>query len=364
MVVEGAGEVFKKRYWEVLNMMAARPGRAKLWVTDVHKLDQPFLDEMKANRNVAFVDKSDASEFRNYERLTADVVFILTGDAYHLRTAEKWLGEVEWEKRAAAIFMEKPYDRHVGEAELFYERFLKTRDESSTLLIPFDHYLGRLDEFVKNKQRLMSLVGDIQEIRFDMTEPWAVEESRKDSVKLGMIFDMFCHQVAVVSEILDIGKLKFEEVLAARHENSPIGEADTFAYLDCLIPDHAGHAIPVRGSIGKGVGDKESKYFFIHGEAADLILDISKRRKIVLAREESELDLYEIHDGHRSILNELFEGDYIEHPVGALSNGRALTILKKISEARSLASERQLPTYKVSEQKDDILKKLGVSFGK
>lgn len=358
IVVEGAGDVFWKKYWEDLSMMAARPGRAKLWVTDLHALDQPLMSKMKAC-NVAFVDKSQDNDLRLYERLTADVVFILTGDAVHLRTAGRWLGELEWGKRAAAIFMEKPYDRHVGEAEPFYEKLLRTRDESSTLFIPFDHYLGRVHEFVKNKHQLLPLVGRIQEIRFGMTEPNGVEESRKDSVKLGMIFDMFCHQLAILSELFDIGNIRFEKVLAAKHEGSPIGDADTFAYLDCFVPDSTGAPVPVRGCVGKGVGEKEHKYFFIRGEAADLDLDISQK-KIVLVRDKTKVPLYEIHDGHRVILRQLFEENYLESPIGALSHRTSLKVLKKISEAKSLAGERSLLVYKVGEQKDDILKRLSV----
>ena len=356
VAIEGAGDVFENYYWEHLKKYRAEK-QAKFWITDVKK--PRIYKQIKRD----FMNKRIIEDFMVYNNISPDIVFILVPDRIHLATVERWIGEEEWIGRANTIFIEKPYDRYLEDAIQFQKFFFESGNKRS-IIFCFDHYLVKIHDFIENKKQVLDIIGgSINNITFNMLEPGPIKKSRAESVVKGMIFDMFCHQLALISTVLNIETLSYIKVQGAKYENSPIGDNETFASLDFILSDHElEKTITVSGHIGKGVGKEEQKYMILEGSSGFIIFDFIGKKILISVNGKQPEEKFIIRDAYNFFIETLFNGEYMKRPVGALSHKNSLLILRKLESAREIIQEqirkKPLVTYEVGTKLEKIMDKI------
>ena len=389
VVCIGAGDAFISRYWPTLRREASGRKRLQLTVADVDELEKlaanrvekaeqsddkraatdlralynQLIEDVKDGSPVKYVNLNNPEDESWYNHLRADIVFILVPDAMHISKAETWL------KRSSLIFIEKPYNRDVREAQEF-EKDLRTMvdhmggDLPVTWVCPFDHYLAKIFHYDAKKARdqLFERIGALSRVEFEILESGPIESWRAPSLEAGMIYDLFSHVLAMISAELNLSSFRFNrirEIKVAQHQDCPSPvTSETFAYFDFDLLDYEGKRIRVTGSVGKGVGSSDEKFLNFVGERGLIKCDLgpSSLNGIQIAEGKSgkEKPLYEVGHGHSEFLKTLLEGRYLEEPVGGLTGEIAIEILRILAAIRDRVPSK-ISKHKIGMEKRDIL---------
>jgi len=259
--------------------------------------------------------------------------------------------------------VEKPYNREFDEAEEFEDLLNAMANQSgghvpTTWVCPFDHYLAKIAEYVFNREKpflshsmggLIERIGGLIRIEFAILEAGPVEEWRRESLQAGMIYDLFSHVLAMLYVEVDLSTFSYfrvNRIAVARHENATAeGErqrfgGDTFAYFDFVLSTYSGRSVSIRGSVGKGVGERDEKYLTFIGETGWIKCDLTPHgSKHVLIKEGDkdamEKPIFGIKGGHIEFVETLLAGKYIEEPIGGLTGKAAIEILKIMNKIRN-----------------------------
>lgn len=389
VVCVGAGDGFINRYWPILRRHIAREG-LNLMVADQQVLEKLARENVQqaeesgekqaanvlrqrydeliyyvtGQSNVRYVNVNDENDLRWYNHIRADIVFVLVPDEIHIRVAKQWL------KRSTLIFIEKPYNRDLAEAEEFEKdlRFMMNHIGGNvpvSWVCPFDHYLSKISEyaFMKERHQLSNRIGRLIKVEFGILEAGPIELWRAESLRAGMIYDLFSHVLAMLSEELDLSAFRYDrvnEIKVAQHEPCPPRfNGDTFAYFDFSLLDYQKRLIKVVGAVGKGVGDRDEKFLTFVGEFGSVRCELDpKGSKQILIKEATrggiEQPIYQVGQGHEEFLRTLLTGKYIQEPMGGLVGATAIEILRIMNRVREKIPA-SIYKYKVGTRKDDIV---------
>lgn len=365
VVCLGAGDAFQKRYWPTLSQLVLQK-KIKLAVVDSKPLSEKFrkIFDQHSPDWLRFIQCNlpqdgplNTPDEEWYGFLTADIVFVLMPDHMHVKVAAEWL------KHAKAIFVEKPYDRYLQEAEAFEDNIKAIYNMGklpSTIVIPFDHYFGKIGNLILNN-RMEEIVSDrcghITNIKFSLTEPWPIEGQRAKSLEYGMIFDLFCHILAILHPFVNLDAIDFK-VYPARHHGSLIGNSETYAFFTSKSTDSMNllNSINIKGVVGKGVGKSEEKWLELIGTTGILRINFHKSDSgMFINKSGTYLKLDDLEDGHSNVLKTIFKGEYVENPVGGLTGDIALIILRKLFDCKNQVNNPNLVGYPLFLSSNDIL---------
>lgn len=369
VLVVGAGDAFINRYWPKLQLLV-NTGRVKLTVVDrepvesliekklhlaqesgeqksAQKLKELYGDLQRMLKEqpgeVKYLNSQDPQDRSWYEHLTQDIVFVLVPDDIHIKYAGHWL------KRATLVVVEKPYNRDLVEAMRFEDvlnSIISIRGNAPhTYVVCIDHYLAKIFRYVmrRHEEALEAQVGVIQRIEFSICETGGVEPWRAASLDAGMIYDLFCHLLAQICPFVDLGTFLHgdesrREILIAQHERCPQPfNGESYASIRADLRDFNNRRVTLTGCVGKGVGNEDLKFLKIIGENGILIGDFGPRSdgKISLDVSGARRPLFEIGKGHAEMLDAIFEGRFVEEPVGGLTGETAILILQILTSIRN-----------------------------
>ncbi len=388
-VCVGAGDAFINRYWPILRRYVAL-GHLKLLVADEKPLIQVSQESVEkatisgeteaaeslrrqyeelgdwttANGDVLFIDVTNKDDRKWYRHVRADMVFVLVPDEVHIRVAKDWL------KRATLILIEKPYNRDLQEAVEFENdlRFMMNHiggDVPATWVCPFDHYLAKIHRYVFQSERhqLLDRIGGLTEIEFAILEAGPVELWRAESLRAGMIYDLFSHVLAILSVQLDLSTFRYDRVKSirvARHKSCPPGfSSDTFTELDLSMEDYQRRRVQVRGAVGKGVGSKDEKFVTLLGSTGLIKCDLDPKGSSQIVMTENrgsgrERPIYEVGKGHPEFLEALMHGRWVDEPIGGLNGETAIQTLRIMNSIREKIPS-SLYEYDVGTARKDIV---------
>ena len=362
MVLEGCnGEWAKKCYLPVLVEKAAQ-GDIELWAVDIGENIESCSDKVDGEWQVArsqnkayYLNKNIDVEIYN-ELSGVDYVFILTPDRFHSEIASSWLGKLA---SGGKIFIEKPLDASLEPALKLHEEVeAKGRKEA---VFAFDHYLARIYPLLKH----LIKIGELKKIEFHLLEASKIPMKREKTLYMGMIFDLFCHVLALVYAVVSkdfpclvtkFPNIILESVKGARYNNCSIN-GETFALIEFTVNN-----VKVNSVVGKCIGDSDDKYMKLWGLNGSI--------KVCLQAEHSEffvLDLQEV-EYERGVLNTNHVGNFLEriletkkHPLsipGVLSLDSAFEILKILDKAKNRVVKK-VPEYQCGDSLNEILGILG-----
>lgn len=357
VILEGCnGDWAQKRYFPMLIKEAAK-GKAELRGIDIeaerYLNDSPEIElawEVARNNNAYYLNKVKEGKF--YENLSgADYVFLVAPDQFHSEIAEFWLERLA---PGGRIFIEKPLDAFVRAALKLKKRV----EEKKDIVFAFDHYLARARPFLQDKERYFKEIGGIKKIKFHILECFGIPPNRVKALDKGMIFDLFCHVLALVSAMIDrnltpsetiLQTVKLEEVKAAQYLNCPIS-GETFAWIKFLI-----NSIEIESAVGKSVGTQEDKSMVIYGSRGQIKLDLLKDKFFVFDHQGNKQNRGNLNPNHvESFLEEILQGkDPLSSP-GMLSFDAAFEILTILDEAKMRIGK--MPEYQVGGSIIEILK--------
>ena len=361
VILEGCnGEWAQECYLPFLIEKAAK-GNIELWAVDIQPQINLSADvaalwqAVQGDGKACYVDKIRNKE--SYERLSdMNYVFVVTPGQYHCEIAEFWLKRLSPKGK---IFIEKPLDASLESALRLDEKI--GEKEGKEAVFAFDHYFARAYPFLRHKDYYLKEIGGVEKIECNILESSRIARKRANALDKGMIFDLFCHVLAVVSAVVKqnltcsetkLQAVGLEEVKAARYVGCPIS-GETFAWIKLIINSN----IEVLGAVGKCVGTSEDKFMKLYGPNGRIELNLRPRgsrfhvfdsqgRQV----EEKELDSNPV----ESFLEEVLQGK--EHPLsapGVLTFDAALKILKMLDEAKNHID--RMPEYRCNESISEIL---------
>lgn len=260
VVLEGClGHWSKKSYVEFLRKKADE-NKIKLFAVDIRDRRD---DEIGLFEDKEFVNKK-ADQVMYNEIKDVDFVFIVAPHEFHFDIAEHWLGGKL--KENGKIFIEKPLDSSVARIEKLQKKYGKKINER---ILAVDHYIPKIDALLEklrsseDKKESECKYGKIKKIRFNLLESDPIPQSRENTLREGVILDMFPHVLAVFTKImkvycnkdftLNVNNLQVIEVKTGKYECSKI-EGETFAKIVIKTND-----IILESCIGKAVGSHDNK---------------------------------------------------------------------------------------------------------
>jgi predicted dehydrogenase len=334
VVLEGCnGEWAQECYLPFLAREAAK-GNIKLWAVDIEpeiKLSTPAISALWRDAiskgNARYLDKTRNKE--SYETTySVNYVFIVTPDQYHCEIAEFWRERLNVRGK---IFIEKPLDASIGKA-----KEIKSKMGEADIAYGFDHYLAKTYPFLRKRNGYLGKIGKISKIEFNILEPSSIPANRVKTLAKGVIFDLFCHVLAVARATVDrdftLAMFKLKDIKAARYRDCPIS-GETFARIESSLGDN----IEVIATLGKGVGKSEDKCMTIKGSGGTISLnfledrfvcDYSDRGQAVEQLESRPVE---------SFLETILQGEKPLSAAGVLSFDTAFAILRLLDEAKSKA---------------------------
>jgi predicted dehydrogenase len=340
VVLEGCnGEWAQKCYLPFLVNKAAE-GKIQLWAIDIQpqvKLAAQNVAglwrDAKSKGNACYLRKRSGNT-EPYEIPTnIDYVFIVTPDKYHCETAEFWRERLN---RRGRILIEKPLDASTEKA-----RELKIKMGETNIAYGFDHYLAKAHPFLRKRNGYLRKIGKISKIEFNILEPSGIPANQVKTLDKGVIFDLFCHVLAVVIAIVNRGftfseaipgTIKLGDVIAAKYKNCPIS-GETFARMEFSISDN----VKVIATLGKGVGKSEDKCLTIYAREGRIRLDFVKDHFICRYSSQHQ-DKGQLESRHvESFLEAILQGEKPLSAPGVLSFDTAFAILKLLGEAKNEA---------------------------
>lgn len=360
VILEGCnGEWAQERYLPLLAGEAAK-GNIELWAVDIEpqiKLSTPSVATQwriaQSKGNACYLDKTRDKEA--YEVVfNANYVFIVTPDRSHCQIAEFWLERLAPKGR---IFIEKPLDASVGSGLKLKEKIEETGEET---VFAFDHFLADAYPFLQNKVSYLGEIGEIRKIECNILEPDKIPPEREKTLDKGMIFDLFCHVLALVGAVVkqnsSYSEARFQgiklDVKAARYVGCPIS-GETFSLIKFMVNND----VEVTSAVGKCVGTFEDKFMELHGANGKVKLDFIR-------------DEFAIFDAQDKLLKkEKLLADYVETYLGKLLPGKkqplslpgvlsfdaAFEILTILDEAKRQVDK--MPEYQCNESIGEILER-------
>lgn len=360
VVLEGCnGSWAQERYLPTLVEKAGK-GEIELWAIDIDRQiglsDSRSADlwqTAQSQDKAYYLDKTQNEQ--SYNSLSGvSYVFVVAPDQHHSAIAEFSLDHLAPEGK---IFIEKPLDASVSSALRLKRKVVKEKKKDA--VFAFDHYLARARSFLWDRNRHLEGIGEIERMRFNILEPFGIPSNRVKALEKGMIFDLFCHILALVGGIVGrdltpskevLERVKLEEVKAAQYIRCPIS-GETFAWIKFLIGD-----LRVESAIGKCVGAFDDKSMEIYGSKGQIKLDL-------LADEFSTFDSLgnkkqrgKLNPRHvEGFLERVLQGREPLSEPGVLSFNAAFEILLTLDEAKKRVGN--MPEYRVHESVSDILRR-------
>ena len=358
IILEGCNGEWAQKYYLPFLVQKALEGNVELWAVDIEpqiKLSTPIAASWQAaqNRGVAhYLNKAGDKESYEMPSEVGDV-FIVTPDQYHCEVAEFWLERLAPEGK---IFIEKPLDASLEQA-----KELGRKIAGRNIVYGFDHYLANTYPFLQNKASYLGEIGKINEIEFCISEPSEIPRQREKTLDKGVIFDLFCHVLALVGAVVSKGStcsaamlstVDIKEVKAAKYVNCPIS-GETFAWIKFIVNNE----IQVDSTVGKCIGDFEEKFMRLYGADGNIKLDFVENKFSVFDSQGRQTKQGVLNEKHvESFLKGILQGK--EHPLsvpGVLTFDIALEILKILGEAKRQIGK--IPDYPCQESISQILER-------
>jgi predicted dehydrogenase len=357
VVLEGCNGEWAQEHYLPLLVNKAAGGEIRLWAIDIQQ-------QIKfATQNVAGLwqiarSKGNALYLHNIRDNVApheipasiDYVFIVTPDRYHCEIAEFWLERLN---NGGKIFIEKPLD-----VSLKKPREIKSKIGEDNIVYGFDHYLARAYPFLREQNHYLEKIGNISEIEFNILEPSSIPVSHIKTLDKGVIFDLFCHVLAVVGAIAVrnftpsgaiLQTVRKIEVKPAQYRNCPIS-GETFARIKFSISDN----VKVSAMVGKGIAGSSDKRVKIYGEDGRIRLDFEENHFVCDyssgQKDEGQLESNHVESFVEAVLK---ERGPLSAP-GVLSFDSALAILELLCQAKSKVGK--IPRYDIGTSAAEILK--------
>lgn len=386
MVIEGClGDAAVNRYWPAVREHVEHK-RAKLWWTDLHdpeklkefdttnvtdKNERKKFERMQQGLKqmlglgAVYLNKLNMGDVRIYENLVVDAVFIATPDETHCEIARKWLGRARW------IFIEKPLDSSIENIETLEEDLNRYGGKVSPL--GFDHYRARALPLRQMMRTLLGWLGGspVQVIFYLLESETVEEEGRVETLKRGLILDLFPHCLALLMFFGDPASFHLDDMKTGRYKGARI-DKETFAAIKFTLKGHDNK--PLRGTayIGKGVKGARSlrragqisdsgplKLLEVYGSNGRILrLDFLKGENTLSieqgGREQVVAGL--IDPPHNFLLDSfMFDRLLRDHCCFSITAGKI--IVAKIKEMTAKIPEN-LPSYQTSDFLEDILQKI------
>ncbi|MGA8848673.1 MAG: Gfo/Idh/MocA family oxidoreductase [Dehalococcoidia bacterium] len=325
------GEWAQERYLPFL-IEQANSGDITLWATDIQseiKLNShrshSLWQTAKSNGKACYLDMTKGVE--SYEiPWNVDYVFIVTPDRCHCEVAEFWLSRLSTDGK---IFIEKPLDASIEAAER-----LKAKILNNNVVYGFDHYLAELHPFLRGVRSYLRRIGEPESLEVKILENAEIPFKKVNTLKEGVIFDLFPHVLAVSAAVVEkklapteaiFQTVALKERALAKYKGWPFS-SETYARIKFLIGDRR---VSVSGMVGKGIGETSDKQMVIHG---------TRRRKI-----EIDFQAHSVNGKKRkleskhveSFLEAVLAGSCIDSAPGVLSFNAAFAILKLLLDIRN-----------------------------
>lgn len=273
VVIEGIGDVVQNYYTRALIAQKKDYGdelsviftdwKSSWSGTDKEKHYQKFVDSL-STWGAHYIDKSTVEGEKEYNQLQADVVFIATPDRTHINIVLDWLANPE---KCQSIFIEKPLDSDVIKAK----QLLPYLEEKKCKVRALDHYRARVIplQLIAPFDRIMRHLDDkIVEITFYLLEDGSGEwkdpirrSKREDSLRDGLIFDLFPHVLALLNYFGVIETFRLTSLKVGRYfhydQNNKKVDApipnETFAQIRFSFKDFYRERILGKAFVGKGL---------------------------------------------------------------------------------------------------------------
>jgi predicted dehydrogenase len=335
VVLEGCnGEWAQKQYLPFLVKEAAK-GNIELWSVDEEpeiKLGDnrvaALWQDAQNKENACYLDKT--RNRKSYEILSSvDYVFIVTPDRCHCKVAEFWLSRLS---TTGKIFIEKPLDASVRLAKP-----LKAKILNKNVVYGFDHYLASLYPFLRRERQYLAKIGGIKSLKINILENDAIPPHQVQTLKEGMIFDLFPHVLAVSAAIVEKKSAPTEAIL----QTVEFKGGARVKYMGWPFPSETRARIKltvsnkeVTSMVGKGIGKipkKRMKRMVVYGTARRKIeINFQTYSFSMKGRPKRKLESKPV----ASFLEAVLKGDSIDSAPGVLSFGAAFEILEWLSSIR------------------------------
>jgi predicted dehydrogenase len=339
VVLEGCNGEWAQACYLPFLASKAKESIIQLWAIDIEsqiKLVSPKVAaswrEVKNKGNARYLDKTGNPEF--FKAINkANYVFIVTPDRTHCDVAETYMGRLNAD---GSIFIEKPLD-----ASLKRARAMKNRMGGAEILYGFDHYLAKVYPLLQKHS--LGKIGEISKIEFNILEAGGISAETAGTLDKGVIFDLFCHILAVVGVVLSRDASSGEailkaaiirDVVSAQYSNCPIS-GETYARIEFSI----GSNTQVIATVGKGIGDSNDKCMIIYGEKGQKKLDFGNNQSDV-SHQNQHQDKEPLEPRPvESFLNTILQQKQPLSAPGVFSFDAALIILEKLDEAKKKAGK-------------------------
>lgn len=310
IVVEGVGEIVADRYATELLIQYEKALKAKKTLeviftdeskywnhpntsVDVLKKRRAFIKHIRSW--ATYLDKSTNTGRSKYQRLTTDVVLIATPDDTHVSLALSWLRRIGSCKQ---IYIEKPLDCSLRSARTL-EYYAKFSDVS---VYPIDHYLARALPLA-NAATILGLLdkigGKLTRVDYYLLENHAKAHTgpieargRTETLKHGVILDLFPHVLAIVNLFGKIETIEVEDIKIAQYtfdtEDGCVMETaipkETFAQIKFSMKalEKKGGNFSVNSVIGKGISGSEKFPELIGSNLKTIELSGTNKNRIVI----------------------------------------------------------------------------------
>jgi predicted dehydrogenase len=244
-----------------------------------------------------------------------DLVFVLTPDDTHCSTAEFWFPRLSEEGK---IYIEKPLDVKIEDAQRLF-----AQAGSTAKIFGFDHYLVRIRPLLKKINALAMANGGVKSLAIHILEPNPVKKNRTETLKHGVIFDLYSHVLAVLPALLTedkakiawkINDIEINEVKSLKYAEWQY-KSETWARIQLKLDDIEGEA-----EVGKGVAklDKHLKIIFRNNKSKYFNLAKNAKARLI-----------------KTYLEAVLQGNKAEDIPGVLDSNAAFEILKKLVETKN-----------------------------
>jgi predicted dehydrogenase len=331
VVLEGCnGEWAQERYLPFLVKEAAK-GNIELWSVDEEpeiKLGDnrvaALWQDAQNRRNACYVDKIRNKQ--SYETLFGvNYVFIVTPDRCHCEVAEFWLSRLSTEGK---IFIEKPLDASIKAAEQLEAKIL-----NNNVVYGFDHYLAALRPFLRCVRSYLKKIGGPESLEIKILENTEIPSEKVDTLREGVIFDLFPHVLAVSAAVVErklaptediLQKAEFKKGARAKYRGWPFS-SETFACIKFLVGNKR-----VTGIVGKGIGETPDKRMVIYGADGRKVEINFQPHSFFVNGKKRNLESKHV----ESFLETVLKGDNVDSAPGVISFSAAFEILKWLSGSR------------------------------
>jgi len=215
---------------------------------------------------------------------------------------------------------------------------------------------------LQNKAWYLGGIGEITKIEFHILESFGIPQHRVETLDKGMVFDLFCHVLALVGAVAsrdltglatELPVVKLEEVKAARYAGCPIS-GETFAWINFMVNRN----IEVVSAVGKCVGTSDDRFLRLDGANGNIRIDFVEKEFCVFDSQVRQVKEKKLDSNHvESFLDGVLQGR--EPPLlvpGVLSFDAALEVLMILDRAKKQID--RLPEYQCNESISEILERL------